>query len=111
VRTGVGKVRFVALANLIGWRRRALTVRAVLVAGFAAGRFRFGFGRTFAKRRGLTFAGAESRFELPGQFGVLRFECGDAVGEFAAAGTRGFVHAPMLATPMRFSCASLRRCR
>jgi hypothetical protein len=85
-----------------------MAVGTVFVAGLAAGRFRMGFGRTFAERRRLPLAGAESLFELPGQFGILGFECGDAFREFAASGECGFVHPAMLAAQNRFSCTSSR---
>ena len=108
VRAVVGEFRFEAFVNLVGRGRRAVAVGAVLFARFAAGRLRLGFGRTFAERRGLTLAGAERIAELPGEFGVLSLECGDAFGEFAASGARGFVHDPMLTARRGFSCASLR---
>ena len=107
VRAGVREIRVVALVNLVGGRRRSVAVGAVLVAGFAAGRFGLGFGRTFAEQRGLTLPGAERVVELPAQFGVLAFGCGDSLSEFAANGTRGYVHNPILPTRGGFSCASL----
>ena len=86
-----------------------MTVRAVLVTGFATGRFRVGLGRTFAERRGLTLTGANDLLELPLQLGVLRFESGDAFEKFPTTGTRGFVHAAIIATTESISCASLPR--
>ena len=106
MRAGVGEFRFVALVDLVGRRRRAMAVGAVLFARFAAGCFGLGFGRTFAEGRGLTLPGAKGLFELAAEFGVLGFESGVSLGEFAAPGARGSVPDLMLATRAAFSCAS-----
>ena len=98
VRAGVGEVGLVALGDLFGRRRRAVAVGAVGVARLAAGRLRVGLGRPLAERGGLPLAGAEGVVELPGQLGDLGFEFGDTLEEFPAAGTRGLVHAAIVAT-------------
>ncbi len=93
VRAGVGEGGVVALGDLAGRRRGSMAVGAVGVARLAPGGFRVGLGRAFAERGGLPLARAEGVGERPGQLGDPGFECGDALEEFPAAGTRGLVHA------------------
>ena len=98
VRASVGQVRLVALGDLLGWRRRAVAVGAVGIAGLAARRLRVGLGRPLAERGRLPLAGAQGVVEPPGQLGDLGFEFGDALEEIPTAGTRRFVHAAIVPT-------------
>jgi hypothetical protein len=105
MRASVRKLRLVALVDLVGGRRRPMAVGAMLVAGFAAGRLRLGFGRPFAERRGLPLASTKGGFELTGEVSDLGLKRGDSLGEFAATRAPGVVHPAMLPAQTRFSCA------
>ena len=82
-----------------------MAVLAVGVAGLAAGCLGVGLGRPLAKRRGLTFAGAEGLLEFAGQFGDPSFEFGHTLEECPTAGTSGFVHAANVTSSPPLSCA------
>src|SRR5690606_20732000 len=88
VRAGSREVRLVALGDLLGRWRRAVSVLAVRVPRLAAGRLRVGLGWTFAERGSLSLAGAQGLVEPPGQLGDLGREFGNLLGEFPATGTR-----------------------
>ena len=96
-----------AFVDLVGRRRRAVAVGAVLFAGLAAGRLRLELGRTLAERSGLTLPRAECLAELPGQVGDQGFEFGHTLGKFPTTGACRLVHDRMLTTRNGFSCASL----
>jgi hypothetical protein len=103
---GVGQGRLVALADLFGRGRRPMAVRAVGIAGLASGGLGLGPGRAFAEGCGLALAGADGFLELPSQGRDLGLQGSDLLEEFATSGTRGLVHAPMLAGRDGFSCAN-----
>jgi len=56
VGTGIGQRRLVGLIDV--FRRLAMGLDAVILAGLAAGLFGFGLGWSLGKRRGLALAGA-----------------------------------------------------
>ncbi len=85
VRARVGEVGLVALGDLFGWGRRAVTVLAVDIARLAAGWLRVRLGRALAERSGLPLAGARGLVQPPGQFGDLGREFGDLLGEVPGA--------------------------
>ncbi len=80
-------VRERGLENFVdGLRRRRgpMSVRAMLLAGFATGLFGSLFGLAFGEGGGLPFAGARLRFELLLEGGQEFLEFGDAALELLA---------------------------
>ncbi len=63
VGTGLGQRSLVALVDLLGRRRRAMAVWAVVVAGLASGCFGLFLGRAFREGSGLAFASPLALFE------------------------------------------------
>jgi hypothetical protein len=106
MRTSVGQRDFVAFADLFGRRRRAVSVATVLGTRLTAGTLGLGFGRPFAERCRLPFAGAERFLQAPGQLGDLSLEFGDLLLQGPTTGAGGFVHPAIVGTAGSFSCAS-----
>jgi hypothetical protein len=76
VGTGIRQWRFVGFVDLLG--RLAVSLGAVVLAGFAAGLFGRRLGRSFGERRSLAFTGtpllveeAGELFDLGAEIGVL----------------------------------------
>jgi hypothetical protein len=96
VRARVGQWGLVTLGDRSG-RQRPVPMRAVCLPGLASGFFGAGLGRSLAKRSRLAFADACGLLQLPGQFGDPGFEFGQPLEVVPAAGTRGLVHAGIVA--------------
>jgi hypothetical protein len=109
IRTNVRQFCLVGFVDLLGLRRLAVGLGAVIPAGFTAGLFRLGLGWSLGEWRSLAFAGAtlfveEARelCDLSAEFGVLPL---DADTSFA----RQIGHLFTVAAAFAFSCASLPR--
>ena len=79
VRASVGERRFEGLVDVFG--RRAMGLGAVVLAGFAAGLLRLGFGRPLGERSGLAFAGTALLVEKPREVFNLSPQLGDFTPE------------------------------
>ena len=77
MRAGVGQRDFVVLADLLGRRRRSMSVLAVLGTGLTAGPLGLGLGWPFAEGSRLAFTGGQGLFQASALLGNLSLEFGD----------------------------------
>jgi hypothetical protein len=95
-RASVRQVCFMNLIDFFGRGRGAMSLAAVVGAGFPSGLLRLGGGRAFGERSGLALAGPLLLLEQTGQPLHLRFQFGHAPLQGAAARARTFVHSGII---------------
>ena len=93
----LGERGVVAFGDRSG-RKGSVPMRAMGITGLAPRLLGIGLGRPLVEWGRLTLAGACRLFELPGQFGDPSLEFGQPFLGAPATGTRGLIHAGIVAT-------------